>query len=79
MLDACVLGIPDEIRGEKIVACVVPKDPEQASSRTILDACADKLTSYKVPSQIEFFESLPRGISGKVKLSELRAQLQARA
>jgi len=79
VLDACVLGIPDEIRGEKIVACVVPKDPEQANSRSILDACADQLTSYKVPGQIEFFDSLPRGISGKVKLPELRAQLQARA
>jgi len=70
--EAAVIGIPDERRGESVKAYVVLKKDQQASPEEIIEFCRERLAPYKVPSQIEFFDELPKSMVGKVLRRELR-------
>jgi cyclohexanecarboxylate-CoA ligase len=75
--DVAVLGVPDEERGEMVVAFVVPKDP--ADPPTIPDVrehCKSVgLMTQKIPERIEVIDVMPRNPSGKVPKHELRARI----
>jgi long-chain acyl-CoA synthetase len=64
--DACVIGVPQELRGEKIKAFVVLKEGEHATVAEILDHCRRELAKFKVPKQVEFRKELPKTLVGKV-------------
>ena len=66
ILEAAVIGIPDEYRGETVKAYVVCKEEQVLSKEDILWFCKDKLASFKIPKQIEFRESLPKSNIGKI-------------
>ncbi len=73
--EAAVVGIPDEYRGETVAAFVVLKAGQVTSEdlkRDILAYCKQRLTPYKVPKILEFRESLPKSLIGKVLRRELR-------
>src|SRR5205823_12163398 len=73
--EAAVIGIPHEYRGETVAAVIVLKPGLGASEETrdqILTYCKKELTQYKVPKFIEFRESLPKTIIGKVLKRELK-------
>jgi long-chain acyl-CoA synthetase len=73
--DAAVIGVPDEYRGETVAAFIVLKPGVAASEETrqdILAYCKRELAGYKVPKQLEFRESLPKSLIGKVLRRELR-------
>lgn len=73
--EAAVIGIPDEYRGENVAAVVVLKagfTPSAAMKASILEHCSKELTRYKVPKIIEFKESLPKSLIGKVLRREVR-------
>lgn len=71
--EAAVLSEPDEIRGERIVACVVMRDgsPLPALRRFL----GVELPRYMQPVRYVMLRSLPRNPSGKHDLHQLRAQL----
>jgi len=75
--DVAVLGIPDEGRGEMVVAFVVPKDASDPP--TMLDVrehCTGVgLMTQKIPERIEVIDVMPRNPSGKVPKHELRARI----
>ena len=64
--EACVIGIPQELRGERIKAFVVLKDGERATAAELLGYCRERLAKFKVPKQIEFRKELPKTLVGKV-------------
>ena len=64
--EACVFGIPDPYLGEKLLAIVIVKDGENLSEQQLLQWCEGKIARYKIPRGIEFRESLPKTIVGKV-------------
>jgi long-chain acyl-CoA synthetase len=66
-----VAGIPDKIRGEAVKAWVVLRDGQQVSIAEIRAYCRTKLVAYKVPRYVEFRESLPKTLVGKVLRREL--------
>jgi long-chain acyl-CoA synthetase len=69
ILKASVVGIPDETTGEAVKAFIVLKEGETASADEIIAWCRDEkhgLTGYRVPKHIEFRDSLPETIVGKV-------------
>ena len=66
MKDACVVGVPQDLRGEKIKAFVVLKDGEKATAAELLDHCRVHLAQFKVPKQVEFRKELPKTLVGKV-------------
>ena len=73
--EAAVVGVPDEYRGETVAAFVVLKpgiEPSEKTRQDIIVFCKQELAAYKVPKLLEFRESLPRSIIGKVLRRELR-------
>ena len=71
VLEAAVVGVPDEKCGEAVRLVVVRKDP--ALTEADLRAhCRQHLTGYKQPKLVEFRDSLPKSAVGKILRRELR-------
>jgi len=79
--DVAVVGVPDDVWGELVVAVVVPAAEDGAPLDTAaLEAhCRAALAGYKIPRRWESVESLPRNAYGKVLKRELRDELGTRA
>ncbi len=74
ILDAVAVGIPDNQRGEIIKAYIVLKQDTSLSRAEVIAWCRTKLASYKVPRLVEFRESLPKTMVGKVLRRTLREE-----
>jgi crotonobetaine/carnitine-CoA ligase len=75
VLDACVVGVPDSIRDEALVAVVVRKPKSAATSEEIRAFCATRLAAFKVPERVEFVDALPRTSVGKIQKNVVRDAL----
>jgi long-chain acyl-CoA synthetase len=73
VLEAAVIGLPDEHSGEAVTAFVVKRD-ETLTAEALRAFCKDSLTGYKVPKQIVFRETLPKTNVGKVLRRALREE-----
>jgi long-chain acyl-CoA synthetase len=74
--EVAVAGVADAYRGETVAAFIVLKPGIEASEETqqeLLQYCKQELTAYKVPTIVEFRESLPKSLVGKVIRRALRA------
>ncbi|MCL2492762.1 MAG: AMP-binding protein, partial [Clostridiales bacterium] len=74
--DAAVVGEPDALRGESVVAYVVLKEGEEAHHKEILRWLRERLATYKIPRRLEFVEELPRNSSGKIIKRALRKEAE---
>ncbi len=72
VLEAAVVGRPDDRWGEVPVAFVVLRQGSTATPDALLEHCRGRLARYKVPKAVTFLDSLPRNPSGKVLKRELR-------
>ena len=72
VLEAAVIGVPDERWGELVKALVVRRPGATVTARELLAAARRELADFKVPKSIDFVDSLPRTPSGKLKKAELR-------
>ncbi len=70
--ESCVVGIPDEKWGEKVVAAVVSKPGVPLTVQEIQDHCRQHLLAWKCPKEILFLEELPRNKMGKVMKEVVR-------
>ncbi|HXX54739.1 MAG TPA: AMP-binding protein [Methanoregula sp.] len=73
--EAAVVGSPDDIRGLIVKAFIILKPgfkPSDALTREIQDHVKKVTAPYKYPRAIEFTETLPKTISGKIRRNELR-------
>ncbi|RPI39712.1 MAG: acyl-CoA synthetase [Methanoregulaceae archaeon] len=73
--EAAVVGSPDDIRGLIVKAFIILKPGHQASdglTREIQNHVKKVTAPYKYPRAIEYVESLPKTISGKIRRNELR-------
>jgi long-chain acyl-CoA synthetase len=66
VMDVGVAGIPDTVKGEVVKAWVVCRPGTKASAEELRAFCRSKLAPFKVPAQIEFRDSLPKTMTGKV-------------
>lgn len=73
VLDAAVVGVPDEQYGERVMAFVVAAPGHDLTSEGVRDFCQGRLAHFKVPSQVELRSELPRNPGGKVVKSLLRS------
>jgi len=71
VLEAAVVGVPDEKWGEAVKAVVVLKEGAEATEEEIIDYCREHLASYKKPRSVEFRDALPKTGSGKIKKLEI--------
>ena len=69
-----VAGVPDAYQGEAVKAWVVPRAGQPATADDLRAYCREKLAAYKVPKHIEFRDSLPKSMVGKVLRRELVAE-----
>jgi long-chain acyl-CoA synthetase len=74
VLEAAVIGLPDEHSGEAVTAFVVKRD-QALTSEDLRSFCKDNLTGYKVPKHIVFRETLPKTNVGKVLRRALREEV----
>ena len=73
VLEAAVVGRPDERWGEVPVAYVVLRPGATVTAGHLVEHCQARLARFKVPKAIAFLDALPRNPSGKVLKRELRA------
>jgi carnitine-CoA ligase len=66
VFDAAAIGVPDEIRDERVVAFVVPRD-RGLDSTSVIEWCRDRLARFRVPSEVVLVHELPRTAVGKIQ------------
>ncbi len=74
VLEVGVAGIPDPYRGETVKAWIVVKPGETLTQEEVKDWCRERLAKYKVPSDVEFRDELPKTTVGKILRRELVRQ-----
>jgi acyl-CoA synthetase (AMP-forming)/AMP-acid ligase II len=79
--EAAVLGLPDPIYGERVVAFVVLRDVSRSQADVVeelLAYCRTRLARFKVPAQINVLHDMPRNAVGKIAKQELRGRSTSR-
>jgi len=72
VLEAAVVGVPDEAKGEVPKAFVALKPGHTMTEQEFFHFCRGQLAAYKVPRQVQFVESLPKTPTGKITKVELQ-------
>jgi long-chain acyl-CoA synthetase len=76
--EVCVIGIPDEYRGEAVKAFIKRRDGHGLESRDLLEFLQDKLSPFERPRLIEFRGALPKTLIGKPSREALIAEERSR-
>ena len=73
------IGLPDLRKGERIKVYIVLKDSETATPEELIAYFKERLTPYKVPSEVEFRTELPKSMIGKILRRALREEENRKA
>jgi long-chain acyl-CoA synthetase len=77
--DCVVVGVPDTYRGETVKAFIVLQPGAELTEVEVKAYCAQRLAAYKVPKLVEFRDTLPRTMVGKVLRRVLVAEEKEKA
>jgi long-chain acyl-CoA synthetase len=72
VVEAAAVGVLDERTGETVRAVLVTEPDAGLTADAVLAHCATRLAPFKVPTSVEFAESLPHSVTGKLARSLLR-------
>lgn len=75
IVEAAVIGLPDELFGELTCACVVLRKETSSSEEELQDYMKERFVKYKVPDKFIFVDKLPVTASGKISKLKLKAEL----
>ena len=70
--ECAVIGAADELLGERIIACVVPMDPERFDPADFKKLLKRRLPTYKLPREVLVLPDLPKNESGKIMKKVLK-------
>ncbi|MGD8787751.1 MAG: AMP-binding protein [Phycisphaerales bacterium] len=73
IVEAVVVGIPDEILGQAVKAFIVPAPTAQLTEKQVMRHCAANMETVMVPRYVEFIDELPKTINGKVDKKQLES------
>ena len=74
-----VAAVPDPVRGDEVLACVVPEalpagaDAMAEAARSIVQWSLSQLAYYKAPGYVAFVDSLPLTTTNKIQRGEMKA------
>ncbi len=74
VLEAAAVGIPADDKGQRVKVYIVLKPGETATEQDIVRFCLENLAPFKVPKTVEFRETLPKTVVGKILRRELVAE-----
>jgi long-chain acyl-CoA synthetase len=77
VLEVAVIGVPDRLWGESVMAVVRPRAGATVTETALLDLCRNHLSGYKKPRFIRFQDELPKSGYGKILKRELKAAVLA--
>jgi long-chain acyl-CoA synthetase len=72
VLEAGVIGAPDPIYGEKVIAFVALRDGLSADEQELRELVRSYIADYKVPERVVFLAVLPKGPTGKLQRRALK-------
>ena len=70
--EAAVIGVPDAAMGEEVHAIVAIRAGQWVTEGELIDFVRQRVATYKYPRTVEFRDSLPKGVTGKILKKELR-------
>jgi acyl-CoA synthetase (AMP-forming)/AMP-acid ligase II len=77
VLEAAVIGVPDRLWGESVMAVVRPRPGATVKEQDLLKLCRSYLAGYKKPRFFRFQDHLPKSAYGKILKRELKAAIVA--
>jgi fatty-acyl-CoA synthase len=78
VVDAQVIGVPDERYGEELMAWVRLRDgAEPLTSAALREFCAGRLAHYKVPRYVHVVDDFPMTVTGKIRKAQMREEAVA--
>jgi long-chain acyl-CoA synthetase len=72
VVESAAVGMPDERTGEQVKVVLVLRPGASLTEDAVREHCAERLARFKVPRSVEFVESLPYSVTGKVRRASLR-------
>ena len=72
VLEAAVIGVPDDKWGETIKALVVLRPGQASTERELIDFCRSRMAHFKCPTSVEIRDALSRTATGKLQKFKLR-------
>lgn len=75
--EACIIGVPDQAQVQLVKGIVVLKNPAKASpqmEKILIDYCREHLIKWSCPRTIEFRDSLPKTLVGKIAFNKLEEE-----
>jgi long-chain acyl-CoA synthetase len=76
--EAAAIGIPHPTRGESVKVFVILKEGATATSEELIQYCKDKMAKFKLPTEIEFRNELPKTNVGKILKKDLKSEEMAK-
>ena len=74
IVDAQVIGVPDEKYGEELMAWVRLKEGASLDAEALREFCQGKLAHYKIPRYVHTVDEFPMTVTGKIRKVEMRAE-----
>ena len=72
ILEAAVIGVPDDYWVERVHAFVVLKNGTSCTADEIMDFCKQRISRFKAPKSVDFIPALPKSATGKILKTQLR-------
>ena len=74
VLEASVIGVPDDRYGEELMAWVRVREGETLTEDEVREYCKDRIAHFKRPRYVKFADEFPMTVTGKVQKYKMREQ-----